>query len=62
MTRAVDVGIVPVVGRELNVGGRDGNTTLALLGGLVNGGIFGEVRKALGGLLLGDSGSQCCLH
>ena len=55
------MGIVPVVGRELNVCGGDGDTTLAFLGGFVNGGVLGEVRKVLGGLLLSDSGSQCCL-
>ena len=58
MTRAVDVGIVPVVGGELNVGSRDGDTTLTLLRGLINGTILKELSEALRSLVLGDSGSQ----
>lgn len=58
MTGAVDVGVVTVLSCELNVGSRDGNTTLALLRGLVNGGIVEEVGKTLRGLVLGDGGSQ----
>lgn len=58
MTRAVDVSVVPVLSCELNVGSGDGNTTLALLRGLINGGIVEEVGKALRGLVLGDGGSQ----
>lgn len=50
--------IVAVLGLELNVGSRDGDTTLALLRGLVNGSIVEEVGQTLGGLVLGDSGSQ----
>lgn len=52
------MGVVTVLGRELNVGGRDSDTTLALLRSLVNGGIVEEVGKTLGGLVLGDGGSQ----
>lgn len=52
------MGVVTVLSCELNVGSRDGNTTLALLRGLVNGGIVEEVGKALRGLVLGDGGSQ----
>ena len=58
MTGAVDVGVVTVLSCKLNVGSRDGDTTLALLRGLVNGGIVEEVGKTLGGLVLGDGGSQ----
>lgn len=58
MTGAVDVGVVAVLSCELNVGSRDGNTTLALLRGLVNGGIVEEVGKTLRGLVLGDGSSQ----
>lgn len=58
MTGAVDVGIVTVVGREFNVSGGDGDTTLALLGGLVNGAILEEVSKTLRGLVFGNSGGQ----
>jgi hypothetical protein len=58
VTGAVDVGVVTVLSRELNVGGRDGDTTLALLGSLINGGIIEEVGKTLGGLVLGNGGSQ----
>ena len=61
VTGAVNVGVVTVVGRELNVSSRDGDTTLTLLGGLVNGAIFEEAGKTLGGLVLGDSGSQSSL-
>ena len=55
------MGVVTVVGRELNVSSRDGDTTLTLLGGLVNGAIFEEASKTLGGLVLGDSSSQSSL-
>lgn len=58
VTRAVDVGVVAVVGGIFDVSSRDGDTTLALLGSLVNGSILVEVGEALGGLVLGDSGGQ----
>jgi hypothetical protein len=58
VTGAVDVGVVTVLSCKLNVGSRDGDTTLALLRGLVNGGIVEEVGKTLGGLVLGDGSSQ----
>jgi hypothetical protein len=58
VTGAVDVSIVAILGLELNVGRGDGDTTLALLGGLVNGIVIEEAGKALGGLVLGDGGSQ----
>lgn len=58
VARAVDVGVVAAVGLELDVGRRNSDTTLALLGSLVNGTIVEEAGQALGGLVLGDGGSQ----
>jgi hypothetical protein len=58
VTGAVDVGVVTVVGGELDVSSGDGDTTLTLLRSLVNGTILEEGREALGGLVLGDGGSQ----
>jgi hypothetical protein len=40
------------------VGRRDGDTTLALLRGLIDGSIIQEVGQTLGGLVLGDGSSQ----
>ncbi len=62
VTRAVDVGIVAVVGLVLDVGGGDGDTTLALLGGLVDGTVLEELGVALLGLTLGDGGCEGCLQ
>ena len=61
VARAVDVRVVAVVGRILDVSGRDGDTTSTLLGGLVNGTILEEVGQTLLGLSLGDGGGQCGL-
>lgn len=58
VTRAVDVRVVAVFGRVLDVGSRDGDTTLALLRSLVNGTIVEEVGETLLGLSLGDSGGK----
>jgi hypothetical protein len=58
VTRAVDVGIVAVVGRVLDVGSRNGDTTGALLRSLVDSAILEEVGEALLGLALGDGGRQ----
>lgn len=61
VTRAVDVGVVTVVGRVLDVRGGDGDTTSSLLGSLVDGTILEEVGIALLGLSLGDGSGQCRL-
>jgi hypothetical protein len=61
VTGAVDVGIVAVVGLVLDVGGGDGDTTLALLRRLVNGTVLEELGVALLGLTLGDGGCEGCL-
>jgi hypothetical protein len=62
VTGAVDVGVVAVLGLVLDVGGRDGDTTLALLGSLVNGAILEELCEALLGLALGDGSGEGRLH
>lgn len=58
VTRAVDVGVMPVVGGVLDVCGGDGDTTLALLRGLVDGAILEELGVALLCLTLGDGGCE----
>ena len=58
VSRAVDVSIMSRVGRELDMCGRDGDTTLTLLRSFVNGIVLEETRQALGGLVLGDGSSQ----
>jgi hypothetical protein len=58
VARAVDVGVVAVVGRVLDVGGSNGDTTLALLRRLVDGAILEELCVALLGLSLGDGGCE----
>lgn len=55
------MGVVTVLGRVLDVGGGDGDTSLALLRGFVNGAIVEEICEALLGLSLCDSGGKCCL-
>ena len=52
------MGIVTVVGGIFDVSSRDGDTTLALLGSLVDGGVVEEVGVALLGLALCDGGSE----
>lgn len=52
------MGIVTVVGGVFDVSSRDSDTTLALLGGLVNGTVLEEVGQTLGSLVLGDSSGQ----
>lgn len=47
-----------VVGGIFDVSRRDSDTTLALLGGLVNGAVIEEASQALGRLVLGDSSGQ----
>jgi hypothetical protein len=58
VTRAVDVGVMPVVGGVLDVCGGDGDTTLALLRSLVDGAILEVGGVALFGLTLGDGGCE----
>ena len=58
VTRAVDVRVVAVLGRVLDVGSRNGDTTSALLRSLVDGTIVEEVGKALLGLAFGDGSGQ----
>ena len=58
VTGAVDVRVVAVFGRVLDVGSRDGDTPLALLGSLVDGAIVEEAGETLLGLSLGDSGGK----
>lgn len=42
--------------------GGNGDTTLPLLGCLVNGAIIEEVGESLLGLPLGNGGGECCLE
>lgn len=56
------MGIVPVIGRVLDVGGRNRDTTLSLFRGLVDRAILEELRVALLGLTLGDGCCEGCLH
>ena len=58
VTGAVDVSIVAVVGLVLDVGGRDGDTTLSLLGSLVDGTVVEVLGVALLCLSLGDGGCE----
>lgn len=53
--------IVSLIGLVLDVSGGDGDTTLSLLGGLVNGSVVKEVGESLLGLALGDGGGQSSL-
>lgn len=61
VTGTVDVGIVAVIGRVLDVSSGNGDTTLSLFGSFINGTIFEEVGKAFFSLAFGDGGSQCSL-
>lgn len=61
VTGAVDVGVVAVLGRVLDVGCGNGDTTLALFGGLVDGAIVEEVGEALLSLALGDGSRESSL-
>jgi hypothetical protein len=58
VTRAVNVGVMPVLGGVLDVCGGDGDTTLALLRSLVDGAIVEVVGEALLGLALGDGSCE----
>jgi hypothetical protein len=61
VTGAVDVGIVAGVGRVLNMGGGNGDTTLSFFGGLVNGTILEKVSQTLLSLTLGNGSGQSSL-
>ena len=61
VARAIDVRIVALVGLILDVGGRDGDPALALLGSLVDVRISGELGLALLGKNLGDRRGERCL-
>ena len=58
VARAVDVGIVTFGSLILDVSGVDGNTTLALLGSLIDGRVIGVLSAALHRQILGDSRGQ----
>ena len=58
VTRTVNVGVMPVVGRVLDVCGGNGDTTLSLFRGLVDGAIVEVLCVALLGLSLGDGGCE----
>ena len=58
VARAVDVGIVTSRGLILDVSGVDGDTTLALLGSLIDGRVVGVLSAALHRQILGDSRGQ----
>ena len=58
MARAVHVSIVTLGGLILNVSGVDGDTTLALLGSLVDGRVVGVLSAALHRQVLGDGSGQ----
>ena len=58
MARAVNVGVVTLLGVVLNVSGVDRDTTSLLLGSLVDAGVIHEVGVALQSQVLGDGGSQ----
>jgi hypothetical protein len=58
VTGAVDVGVVAVLGLVLEMGGRNGDSTLALFGSLVDGAVLEELGKALFGLSFGDGSCE----
>ena len=58
MSWAVNVSVVTFVSLVLDVSSGNGDTTLALLGGLVNGSVVEEVGVTLLGLTLGDGGCE----
>lgn len=62
VARAIDVRVVAVIGRVLNVSSGDGDTSLSLLRSLVDGTILEEVGIALLGLSLGDGGRESSLE
>lgn len=61
MAGAIDVGIMPVIGLIFDMGGGNGNTTLALLGSFINGAIVEEAGETLLGLSFRNRSGQCGL-
>ena len=58
MAGTVDMGVMAVRGFIFDVGGRDSDAPSLLFWGFINGSIVTKVGKPLGGLILGDGGSQ----
>jgi hypothetical protein len=55
------VGIMPIVGRVLDMGRGDSDTTFPLFGSLVDGTVFEELGIALFSLTLRDGCCESCL-
>ena len=58
MARAVNVSVVTSVSLILNVSGVDGDTTLLLLGSLIDASVVLELSLALHSQILGDGSGQ----
>ena len=61
MTRAIDVGIVAVVGVVLDVSGRNRDTSLSLFGGFIDGAVVKVLCVALFCLPFRDRRCECSL-
>jgi hypothetical protein len=62
VTGAVDVGIMAGIGCVLDVCGGDGDTSLSLFGGLVDGAVIEILGEALFCLTLRDGCCEGCLY